>query len=148
MYHVYYSKLNFILLALIHYHHDCLPVTTSPCLLTANGRQARVFQWWVRGSKLSTLRSTTLSSSPPTAIITSCIPEIISRQNIQLPFELWNNNDLQKWLSFSYFSKITWYLSLFYQFKYRIWHATNLSLEYKMYILYFMSVYPKYVSKL
>lgn len=50
------------------------PDTTSPCLLTAKGRHARFFHWFVTGSKLSTLRSTTLSSSPPTVTITSAVP--------------------------------------------------------------------------
>ena len=51
-----------------------LPVTTKPCLLTANGRQARVFQQKFWGSNPSTLRKTTLSSSPPTATTISLVP--------------------------------------------------------------------------
>lgn len=51
-----------------------LPTETSPCLLIANGRQASGFQVSVMGSKVSTLRNTTLSSSPPTATTTSTKP--------------------------------------------------------------------------
>lgn len=58
----------------------CSPDTTSPCLLTAKGRQARFFHWFVTGSKLSTLRSTTLSSSPPTVTITSAVPVAVATE--------------------------------------------------------------------
>jgi len=49
------------------------PAETIPCLLIANGRHANGFHVNVLGSKVSTLLSTTLSSSPPTATITSVL---------------------------------------------------------------------------
>lgn len=58
---------------------ETVPVTTTPCLLMAKGKHAKVSHFSFTGSKHSTLRKTTLSSSPPTATITSAIPKYLSR---------------------------------------------------------------------
>ena len=61
-----------------------VPLATRPCLLTAKGRHDSVFHACVEGSKDSTDRSTTLSSSPPTRMITSTRPAIRNGRNWNL----------------------------------------------------------------